>query len=346
MNDTILVTGATGYVGSWIVKGLLEKGYKVRITARDKANTKKYEYLQEIANGTPGVLEVFEADLLKEGSYNEAAEGSHAVLHVASPFTLRFKDPVKELIDPAVNGTENVLNAASASTTVKKVILTSSVVAVFGDNIDMRDKNLAEFTEENFNDTSSAIHQPYSYSKVEAEHAAWKLAKAQQQWKLVVLNPAFIVGPPLSASTNSESIQFMKDMVSGKMLMGAPHLEISFVDVRDIATAHINALENQQAEGRHILSAKVLSVMELSGIIKSLFPGKYPLPLMKAPKFMLYLTGWAFGLTFKFISRNVGHKLAFNNAKSIRALGLTYTPMETTMKDMIEQMQELKLIKA
>ena len=245
-----------------------------------------------------------------------------------------------------MNGTTNVLNAASSSTTVKKVILTSSVVAIFGDNIDMQNKNLAEFTEDNFNDTSTAHHQPYSYSKVKAERAAWKLAEAQQQWQLVVMNPAFVVGPPISANTNSESIQFMKDMVSGKLLMGAPHLELGFVDVRDVADAHITALENDHAKGRHILAARVVSMMELSGIIKSLFPGKYPLPLMKAPKFMLYLTGWAFGLTLKFISRNVGYKLAFNNSKSINALGITYTPLETTIKDMIEQMQKLKLIKA
>ena len=346
MNNIILVTGATGYVGSWIVKRLLKKGYTVRITARDKSKTEKYGYLQEIADASPGKLEVFEADLLKPGSFDEAAEGSHAILHVASPFTLRFKDPVKELIDPAVNGTTNVLNAASSSTTVKKVILTSSVVAIFGDNIDMQDKSLAEFTEDNFNDTSTEHHQPYSYSKVKAERAAWKLAEAQQQWQLVVMNPAFIVGPPISANTNSESIQFMKDMVSGKLLMGAPHLEIGFVDVRDVADAHIAALESDHAEGRHILAARVVSMMELSGIIKSLFPGKYPLPLMKVPKFMLYLTGWAFGLTLKFISRNVGYKLAFNNSKSINALSISYTPLETTIKDMIEQMQKLKLIKA
>ena len=74
MNNIILVTGATGYVGSWIVKRLLAKGYTVRITARDKSKTEKYAYLQEIANASPGKLEVFEADLLKPGSYDEAAK--------------------------------------------------------------------------------------------------------------------------------------------------------------------------------------------------------------------------------------------------------------------------------
>ncbi len=346
MDKTILVTGGTGYVGSWIVQGLLAKGYRVRITARDKTKSERYTYLIDFANGSPGELEVFEADLLNPGSYNNAAQGSDAIIHVASPFTLRSKDPLKELIEPAVHGTENVLNAASASTTVKKIVLTSSVVAVYGDNLDMHEKKLSEFIEDDFNDTSSERHQPYSYSKVKAELAAWSLARAQEQWQLVVMNPAFVMGPPLSANTNSESIKFIKDMVSGKMLIGAPHLEMGYVDVRDVATAHILALENEITEGRHILAERVIDMMSLSRIIKASFPGKYPLPLIQAPKFMLYLTGWAFGLTIKFITRNVGHKLILNNSKSVRKLGLTYTPLETTIKDMIEKMQSLKLIKS
>lgn len=346
MNKTILVTGATGYIGSWVVKYLLEKGYRVRITVRDKSRNNKYELLQKLAVDSPGEIVVYEADLLKSGSYNQAAKGCDAIIHLASPFTLRFKDPVKELIEPAVQGTENVLAAATTSTSVKKVVLTSSVVAVHGDNIDMQEKGLREFTEDDFNDTSTATHQPYPYSKVKAELAAWDIAKQQDQWQLVVMNPAFVMGPPLSADTNSESIQFMKDMLGGKFLTGAPYLEFGFVDVRDVARAHILALEKEDADGRHILAERVLDFMSFAKTIKTMYPGKYPLPLMKTPKFMLYLVGWAFGLTRKFISRNIGYHIKLNNNKSKNELGLVYTPFETTIKDMIERMVELKLVKS
>lgn len=346
MSQTILVTGGTGYVGSWVVKYLLEKGYLVRIAVRDKSRTDKYDYLQKFAADSPGEIEVYEADLLKSGSYNDAARGCEAIIHVASPFTLRFKDPLKELIEPAVQGTENVLSAATASSTVKKVVLTSSVVAVHGDNIDMQEKGLRVFTEDDFNDTSTATHQPYPYSKVKAELAAWDIAKQQDQWQLVVMNPAFVMGPPLTANTNSESIQFMKDMLGGKFFTGAPYLEFGFVDVRDVARAHILALENEAAEGRHILAERVLDFMSFAQTIKTMYPGKYRLPLMKTPKFMLYLVGWAFGLTPKFISRNIGFQIKLNNSKSKKELGLDYSPFETTIKDMIERMKELNLVKS
>jgi nucleoside-diphosphate-sugar epimerase len=274
------------------------------------------------------------------------AQGCEAIIHVASPFTMRFKDPLKELIEPAVQGTENVLAAATASATVKKVVLTSSVVAVHGDNVDMQEKGLREFTEDDFNDSSTATHQPYPYSKVKAELTAWDIAKQQDQWQLVVMNPAFVMGPPLTADTNSESIQFMKDMLGGKFFTGAPYLEFSFVDVRDVARAHILALEKDTAEGRYILAERVLDFMGLAKVIKNLYPGKYRLPLMKTPKFMLYLVGWAFGLTPKFVSRNIGYHIKLNNSKSIKDLGLVYSLFETTVKDMIERMKELTLVKS
>lgn len=344
MSQTILVTGATGYIGSWIVKNLLTAGYHVRITVRDKSNTRKYTLLQEAAAESQGALAVYEADLLKPGSFNEAATGSDVIIHVASPFTLRFKDPLKELIDPAIQGTENVLAAASTTTTVKKVVLTSSVVAVHGDNIDMQEKGLSEFTENDFNDTSSPTHQPYPYAKVKAELTAWDIAEQQEQWQLVVMNPGFVMGPPLSADTNSESIQFMKDMLKGKFLSGAPHLEFGFVDVRDVARAHILALEKENANGRHILVERVMDFMSFAKIIKTMYPGKYPLPFMNSPKLILYMFGWAFGVTTKFITRNIGYHIKFNNTKSKEELGLVYLPLETTVKDMIERMNELKMI--
>jgi nucleoside-diphosphate-sugar epimerase len=346
MNKTILVTGATGYVGSWIVKYLLEKGYKVRITVRDKARTEKYAFLQELATDSAGEIEVYEADLLVPGSYNEAADGSEGIMHVASPFTLHFKDPVKECIEPAIKGTENILAAATASDSVKKVVLTSSVVAIYGDLVDMQAKGLSEFTEKDFNDTSSEKHQPYSYAKVKAEKTAWEISKQQEQWQLVVINPSFIMGPPLVGDSASGSIQFMKEMLTGKYLTGVPHLEFGFVDVRDVARAHILALENDTAEGRHILTARVMNFMTFSKTIKSLYPGKYPLPIMKTPKFLLYLIGWAFNLSPKFVSKNIGYRIKLNNSKSKEALGLEYLPVETTIKDMVERMQELKMVKS
>jgi nucleoside-diphosphate-sugar epimerase len=344
MFKTILITGASGYIGSWTVKELLEKGYTVRACVRDKSNAGKVQHLLDLAKESPGKLELWEADLLKEGSFDAAADGCDAVFHMASPFTLRFKEAQKDLINPALQGTKNVLNAASRSGTVKKVILTSSIVAVYGDNIDMKEKGLSEFTEADFNTTSTLTHQPYAYSKVLAEKEAWKIAEAQDQWKLVVMNPAFVMGPMMSTASDSESLQFMKDMLGGKYRTGGADLYFAFVDVRDVAMAHRLALENDHAEGRFILCSVTKGFMEVADIIGNKYKKKFPLPLMKTPTFLLYFIGWMFGLSLKFVRRNIGHPVKLNNSKSIRELGMKYIAFERTISDMVDRMLALKII--
>lgn len=341
---TILVTGGTGYIGSWVVKMLLEKGYTVRATVRDKSKADRYAHLIKIANETNGKLEVWSANLLDEGSFDEPAAGADAIMHIASPFTLRFKDAQRELIDPALKGTRNVLSAATKSGKVRKVVLTSSVAAVHGDNVDMAEKGLTEFTEEHFNTSSSVTHQPYSYSKVAAEKEAWRMAQAQNQWKLVVINPSFVMGPSLASSSDSESLNFMKTLLKGQFFFGAPDLMFGFVDVRDVALAHILALENESAEGRHILAERTMSVMELADIVKKQYGKKYKMPLMQAPKFMLYLIGSLFGVTAGFVKRNVGHSIRLNTSKSREKLGLTYRNIDDTVRDMVEQMEKSNTI--
>jgi len=344
MKNIIMVTGGTGYIGLWIVKKLLGKGYTVRVTVRDKSKKKKYKFLQEIAEKSTGKLEIYEADLLKEGTFDKATKGADAIIHVASPFTLKFKNPVKDLIEPAVKGTVNVLNAANKSGSVKKIVLTSSVAAVHGDTVDMKNLGLKEFTEEHFNESSSKKHQPYSYSKVTAEKKAWELYEKQNNWELVVINPSFVMGPMLTPYSISESIILMKELLSGKYFLGVPELNFGFVDVRDVAEAHILALEKRDAKGRYILVERVESMMGLSDTIKKIYPKKFKLPLMQTPKWVVLLLGWAFGQPFKFVMNNVGYPLKFNNKKSVEELGLKYTNFETTIKDMVEQMKKLKLI--
>lgn len=345
MASIIMVTGGTGYVGSWIVRLLLEKGYTVRAAIRNKGNVSKVRHLLDIEAETPGQLELWEADLLTEGSFDDAARGAQYVIHTASPFTLQFRDAQRELIDPALKGTANVLNAATKSGSVQKVILTSSVAAVHGDNIDMSAQGLSEFSEEQFNSSSSLDHQPYSYSKTLAEKEAWQLAKTQTQWQLVVLNPAFVMGPPLSSRSNSESLTLMKALLGGKYISGVPDLKFGFVDVRDVAQAHILALEKPNASGRHILSAEVHSLYDVAQMLKSIYGNQYPLPIRKAPKWLITLMAPAFGLSRKFVRRNVGYPLQFNTEKSLKALQLSYLPFRQTLEDMVRGMTKLSMLK-
>jgi len=156
-----------------------------------------------------------------------------------------------------------------------------------------------------------------------------------------VINPSFVMGPSLGENTDSGSLSFMNDILKGKYFSGAPHLVIGFVDVRDVADAHIKALENESAIGRFIISEQTLDLFSFTRIIKKLYGNKFRLPLMKTPKLMLYPVGWIFGLTIKYISRNVGYPLVLNASKSKEILEMKYLPLEKTVKDMVDQMKGL-----
>ncbi|KAI4306728.1 hypothetical protein L6164_029981 [Bauhinia variegata] len=125
----VCVTGASGYIASWLVKLLLQRGYTVKASVRDPNDPKKVDHLLKL-EGAEDRLHLFKADLLEEGSFDPIVEGCEGVFHTASPCFLDAKDPQVELIDPAVKGTLNVLKSCAKSPSVKRVVLTSSTAAV------------------------------------------------------------------------------------------------------------------------------------------------------------------------------------------------------------------------
>ncbi|NMH70636.1 aldehyde reductase [Bacillus sp. RO3] len=342
--STVLVTGGTGFVASWLVKELLEQGHDVRTTVRNLQKEEKYRHLKEIESSTPGTLTVYEADLLKEGSFDRAVEGSEFVFHTASPFLINgIKDPEKELVEPAKKGTENVLTSVNKAQSVRRVVLTSSVVAIFGDHIDMKGK--PHFTEADWNTTSSTHHQPYNYSKTLAEKEAWKMVKAQDRWDLVTINPSFVMGPALTKRTDSTSTSTILSFLTGGFKTGVPDLATGVVDVRDIAKAHVLAAFTPEAEGRYIISGGQTTFIEIAKMIERNFPGHYHLPARVVPKPLIWLIAPTVGLTRPYVSKNVGYPVAFDTNKSIRELGMTYRSLETTFVDQVNQMKKDGLLK-
>ncbi|MBN8193990.1 aldehyde reductase [Bacillus sp. NTK074B] len=345
MNQTtVLVTGGTGFVASWLVKELLEQGHDVRTTVRSLQKKEKYQHLKDIESSTPGTLTLFEADLLKEGSFDKAADGAEYVFHTASPFLINgIKDPVKELVEPAKKGTQNVLSSVNKAESVKRVVLTSSVVAIFGDHLDMKGK--PHFTEEDWNTTSSTEHQPYNYSKTVAEKEAWKMVKSQDRWDLVTINPSFVMGPALTKRTDSTSTSTILSFLTGGFKTGVPDLATGVVDVRDIAKAHMLAAFTPEAKGRYILSGGEITFKEIAKLIERNFPNEYPLPTRVVPKPLIWLIAPAVGLTRPYVSKNVGLPVKFNTEKSIKELGMTYRSLETTFTDQVNQMKRDGLIR-
>lgn len=337
-----LVTGATGFVAGWLVKALLDAGATVHAPVRDPENTDKIAHLVNLAASAPGEIKFFKADLLEDGSYAEAMAGCATVFHTASPFTSKITDPQKDLVDPALNGTRNVLEEVNRTASVKRVVVTSSCAAIYGDNADLKDAPGGVLTEDIWNTSSSLEHLAYSYSKTVAERAAWEIANAQDRWRLVTVNPSFVLGPALQPRPTSESFSLIKGFGDGTFRTGAPRIGIGAVDVRDLAVAHVRAGFMPEAEGRHIISGHDTDFLGLADQLRERYGADYPLPQSAIPKWLAWLVGPMLNpiTTRKYIARNVDIAWHGDNTKSVEKLGMSYRPLRVTLEDMFAFMIE------
>ena len=344
----VMVTGANGYVASWLVKRLLDDGLTVHAAVRNPNDEKKIAHLKEAAAKSSGQIKFFAGDLLKPGSYKAAMEeiflkgtavqaaldaaakdadsclameGCELVYHTASPFTTTVKDPQKELIDPAVKGTENVLRSATEVDSVKRVVVTSSCAAIYGDAIDTVNAPGGKLTEEIWNTTSSLEYQPYSFSKTLAE------------------NPG---------NTTSESINILKMLGGGEMKMGAPRMGVGLVDVRDVAEAHFKAGFTPTAKGRYITSAHSTDLLEMGKVLLPKYGDRFPLPTKALPKWLLMIIGPFTSKLFTrpFIRKNVDVPWNADNSKIKKELGITFRPMKETMEDSFQNLIDEGILKA
>lgn len=343
----VLVTGANGYVASWLVKQLLEVGFTVHAAVRNPENKEKIAHLKELANAAKGSIKFFATDLLSPDSYKEAMEGCGLVYHTASPFTIDVKDPQKELIEPAVNGTANVLNTAKENTSVKRVVVTSSCAAIYTDAVDTINAPEGSLTEEVWNTTASIDYQPYSLSKTLAEKKAWEIADKQSQWDLIVINPCLVLGPALNPkNTTSESKNILKMLGDGQMKMGAPRLGAGVVDVRDVALAHYKAGITKNASGRYITAAHETNFLEMGLELLPKYGDRYPLPKKAIPKWLIMIVGPLTNKSFtrKFIRNNVDVQWKADNSKIKKELGIKFRPLRETMEDAFQSLIDAGLI--
>eukprot|EP01147_Barroeca_monosierra_P006166 gene6166-9208_t len=341
--ERVCVTGATGFIATHIVKQLLEAGYFVRGTVRNPSDSQKIKPLIEIAEKANAAdrLEIVQADLLEQGSFDDAVNDCKFVMHTASPFQLQARgDPYEYFVRPAVFGTDNVLTSVGKSDSVERVVVTSSVAAISGFN---DDKN-RPYTEEDWNKSSTIENgMSYSLSKRLAEEKAWELAKNQDKYTLVTINPSLVIGPTLTGRDDTASVDFMKKLIDGPFAMGAPELNIGVVDVRDVARAHILAIKTPSAEGRYICSCQSMSALGMAAVIAQKYPN-YKLPRRKVPKWLLYIFGPFQGLSWTFISHNIGVPLELDNSKIKKDLAFEFTPPLDSFTDMIDSMVEAGLV--
>lgn len=215
----ILVTGVSGYIGTWCAYAALKLGYRVRGTVRSLSNEKKVQHLRNLCPGSNFMIELVEADLNSEKGWNEAVAGCTFILHVASPFPLNAPKNKEELIRPAVDGTLYVLHAAAAANPrPKRVVVTSSFAAIgYGQRSDPNHP----FNEDNWTviDDPEMPIDAYTESKALAERAAWDFHKSlpeNERFELCTVNPTLVQGPMLSANSCS-SADIPRQILLGEM---------------------------------------------------------------------------------------------------------------------------------
>jgi nucleoside-diphosphate-sugar epimerase len=339
MNQTVLVTGAAGYLASWVVQAMLNEGHTVHGTVRSLADGAKLQHLHGLANKHPGRLRLYKADLLQPHSFDDAIRGCSLVIHVASPYFIdKPKDVQRQLVDPAVQGTLNVLASVERETGVTRVVLTSSVVALYDDACDLALVSDHMVREGDVNPNTDAHHNSYAYSKTRAEQAAWAQQRQQQRWELVTIHPGAIFGPSLSSRADATSVDMAVQFLNGSFRTGVPRLTLGLVDVRDVALAHARAALSPQAKGRYIVVAQSLRLLEMAKLMHVQAAGlKNKLPRSEAPKWLMWLIAPWVGLERSYVARNVGFDIRFDNAGSRADLGLDYRSPEQTLNDQIAQ---------
>jgi len=256
-------------------------------------------------------------------------------------------DPQRDLVDPALLGTRNVLEEACRKESVKRIVVTSSCAAIYGDTADVESAKTGKFSEADWNTSSSLTHQPYSFSKQLAEREAWKIAESQDRWDLIAINPSMVLGPGISPHATSASFALMRKFGDGTMKSGVPDFGIGAVDVEDVAEAHIKAAFTPSASGRYLVSAADTSFVEIGRILRNKFGDGWPFPRKSVPKWLLWLIGPIVDktMTRKLVSRNVGLPFRADNSKSIRELELVYRPFEESLIQFFRQMVDADLLR-
>ncbi|KAJ4971561.1 hypothetical protein NE237_004660 [Protea cynaroides] len=311
----VCVTGASGYIASWLVKLLLAKGYTVKASVRDPNDPKKTEHLLAL-DGAKERLHLFKGNLLEEGSFDALVDGCEGVFHTASPVTHTVKDPQAELIDPALKGTLNVLGSCAKATSVKRVVVTSSVAAVAYNGKPRTPDVVVDETWFSDPEFCKDIKNWYAVSKTLAEVAAWKFAK-EKGIDMITINPSMVIGPLLQTTLNLSTERIL-NLVNGAQTFR--NATFGWVNVNDVANAHIQAFEIPSANGRYVLVSRVAHISQIVKTLRELYP-TLNLPEKCADDEPYVPT----------------YQVSQEKAKG---LGINFIPLEVSLKETVESFKE------
>lgn len=333
----VCVTGCSGFIALHLVSQLLEKGYTVLGTVRSTSDENKMAPLLDLQNkfGEDKFKIVAGVDCTKPETFEQAVGGCVGVFHTASPFHFKTQDPMNDLVKPAKMGTESCLIACQKVGCVRRVIVTASFACIYNPGVYPNDYTYSskDWNKTSRPDADGKFPEPigpqgYRYSKIVAEKAAWDFARAEDcPFDVACINPPMVIGKNLNKCRTPDDLNTSSaavfNVLSGKT-SPMPN-SMAWVDVQDVAKAHILAYEHPEAGGRRFLcaAAEVPTWTDAAVWLKEIAPS---CSVVTEPP-----------------AGGPGVSMVMDTS-SLQALGLKFTPLKETMRVQAESLVEAGFI--
>lgn len=332
----VLVTGASGYIGSHIVANLLSKGKVVRATVRDASDPERIDHLRNMEVAKGGSLEIIEMNLLDSESVHRAVYGCKEVIHTAAVVVLKSKKPQEKIVDPSVVGTQNVLDAIDSSETVECLVHTSSTAAIRP----QRWEDGQTLTTDTWAEDANIEDNPYGLAKFSAERLVrnWHSSNKNAP-RMVTINPCVVLGPPLSKRHLRGSPSFIMMLLKREIPFVIP-MHISIVDVRDVAEAHVRALSRGDSGGRYLVVSGQMWWKEVAMAIKKGNP-TMKIPTKQIPYFLsLVVSIFHPRVSLSWARMHLGKRLYWDASPAEKDLGMEWRSPEESLLDTIPPILE------
>mgnify|MGYP006169198687 CR=1 FL=1 len=317
---TVLVTGSSGFIGAHVVLELSRRGYSVRAGMRNLDYSSIFLNLENV--------ECVKMDLFNVDSLKNAVKGCDDVIHCAASLNIGVKDVKAEVVDPSVIGVENL---CSVMVDVKRIVHTSSVAAIRSSKFE----NGKVFTNSDWCEDATTSYNAYGFAKAEAEKKIRAWAEGRDL-RLVTIHPSIVFGPILHSRHMNGSMSYLKHFVKGPPFVLDIH--INFVDVRDVAKAHVNALEEGGDRGRYIIHKKGMWMKEIGKVLSSKLPRKFA--TRRLPRIFAYILALFHPrLSIKQLKGTLGTYVDYDVADAFEALSLPNYNVEDTLVDSVNSIQ-------
>ncbi|KAI0407943.1 NAD dependent epimerase/dehydratase [Xylaria palmicola] len=332
----VLLTGGSGFIATHILELLLEHGHEVVTTVRSEEKAKIIRDAHPGAKLTVAIV----PDIAQPNAFDEVMQtpGLEYVQHTASPFHFKFTDAKTEILDPAIKGTTSVLEAIKKyAPTVRRVVITSSFAAILSPS-ELANPNKT-WSEADWNPSTyeDGLTGPpgttYRVSKVLAEKAAWDFKEREKpNFDIATVNPPFVFGPVVHHLSSLANINTsngnMVALIVGRWKSEIPPTGVHlWVDVRDVAKAHVAAMERPEAGGQRFFAVTGLFTnRDLVPIVRKHFPQLAD----KLPE-----DGVPGG---DYPGSSIANISKYDNSKATKVLGIDWIPLEESVVDTIKSL--------